>query len=72
MENMGVTIEDLGAFKGQQISMTPLIRKLQVHVQAYVDQEEFLIYPLSIEDVMLGAPWFHHMVSILKVTCGTR
>ena len=37
-----------------------------MHVQAYVEQEEFYISPLSTEDVILGAPWFHRMAAILE------
>ena len=31
-----------------------------------MDQEEFYISPLSLEDVILGAPWFHHMAAKLE------
>ena len=67
MEEMGVAIEASGAFKGQQVPVTPLIGKLCVHVQAYVNQEEFYISPLSTEDVILGVPWFHCMATILEL-----
>ncbi|MCO5570365.1 hypothetical protein L7F22_024085 [Adiantum nelumboides] len=46
--------------------MTPLIGKLCVHVQGYVDREEFYISPLSTEDVILGAPWFHSLAAKLE------
>ena len=65
-KEMGVAIKASGAFKGQQVPVTPLIGKLRVHVQAYVDQEEFYISPLSTEDVILGAPWFHRMAAKLE------
>ena len=35
-------------------------------LQNYVDQEEFYISPLSSEDVILGAPWFHRMAAKLE------
>ena len=31
-----------------------------------MDQEEFYISPLSSEDVILGAPWFHRMAAKLE------
>ena len=63
---MGVAIKASDAFKGQQVPVTPLIGKIQVHGQAYVDQEEFFISPLSTEHVILGVPWFHCMAAILQ------
>lgn len=63
---MGLALEPMGAFKGQQISVTPLIGNLRFHVQGYVDQENFYISSLLHKDVILGAPWFHHMVAQLK------
>ena len=36
-------------------------------MQAYVDQEEFFISQLSMEDVILGVPWFHCMAAILQI-----
>ena len=46
--------------------MTPLIGKLCIHVQDYVDQEEFYVFPLSVEGVILEAPWFHRMAALLE------
>ncbi|MCO5573428.1 hypothetical protein L7F22_027199 [Adiantum nelumboides] len=66
MEEMGTVLEALSAFKGQQVPVTPLIGKLCVHVQGYVDQEEFYISPLSADDVILGAPWFHRLAAKLE------
>ncbi|MCO5564779.1 hypothetical protein L7F22_018447 [Adiantum nelumboides] len=65
-EDMGTVLEALGVFKGQHVPVTPLIGKLRVHVQGYVDQEEFYISPLSTEDVILGAPWFHRLAAVLE------
>ena len=65
-EEMGPALEAMGAFKGQQFLVPPLIGKLRIHVQSYVDQEEFFISPLSLEDVILGAPWFHRMAAKLE------
>ncbi|MCO5583560.1 hypothetical protein L7F22_037471 [Adiantum nelumboides] len=65
-EEMGTALEASGAFKGQYVPVTPLIGKLRVHVQGYVDQEEFCISPLATEDVILGAPWFHRLAAVLE------
>ena len=55
-----------GAFKGQEVSVTPLIGKLRLHVQSYVDKEDFFISPLKHEDVIIGAPWFDRMAATMK------
>ncbi|MCO5557823.1 hypothetical protein L7F22_011395 [Adiantum nelumboides] len=65
-EEMGTVLEASGAFKGQYVPVTPLIGKLRVHVQGYVDQEEFCISPLATEDVILGAPWFDRLATVLE------
>ena len=65
-EELGPPLDAFGAFKGQQVPVTPLIGKLRLHVQEYVDQEEFYVSPLLHEDVILGAPWFHRMAAQLK------
>ncbi|MCO5553384.1 hypothetical protein L7F22_006905 [Adiantum nelumboides] len=65
-EEMGTALEASGAFKGQHVPVTPLIGKLRVHVQGYVDQEEFCISPLATKDVILGAPWFHRLAAVLE------
>ena len=65
-QEMGPALESMGAFKGQQVPVTPLIGKLRIHVQSYVDQEEFFISTLSSEDVILGTPWFHRMADKLE------
>ncbi|MCO5551037.1 hypothetical protein L7F22_004533 [Adiantum nelumboides] len=44
----------------------PLIGKLRLHVQGYVDKEDFLISSLKNEDVLLGAPWFDRIAASLK------
>ncbi|RYA73525.1 hypothetical protein DD595_24935, partial [Enterobacter cloacae complex sp. 4DZ3-17B2] len=53
-------------FKGQEASVTPLIGKLRLHVQGYVDKEDFFISPLKHEDVILGAPWFDRLAVDVK------
>ncbi|MCO5555547.1 hypothetical protein L7F22_009092 [Adiantum nelumboides] len=44
-----------GAFIDQDMSITPLIGKLRLHIQGYVDKEYFFISPLRHEDVILKA-----------------
>ena len=63
---MGDTTKADGAFKGQEVPVTPLIGKLRLHVQSYVDKEDFFISPLKHENVILGAPWFDRMSANMK------
>ncbi|MCO5559899.1 hypothetical protein L7F22_013503 [Adiantum nelumboides] len=63
---MGDAMKVGGAFKGYEVSVTPLIGKLRLHVQCYVDKEDFFISPLKHEDVILRAPWFDRMAAIMK------
>ena len=37
IEEMGLALEAMGAFKGEQVPVTPLIGKLRIHVQNFVD-----------------------------------
>ena len=41
-QEMGLAIEADGAFDTLSIPVTPLIAKLRLHVQGYVDQEEII------------------------------
>ena len=63
---MGKVIKADGAFQGQEVSVTPLIGKLRLHIQSYVDKEDFFISPLKHKDVILGAPWFDHLSVTMK------
>ncbi|MCO5567788.1 hypothetical protein L7F22_021484 [Adiantum nelumboides] len=63
---MGDAMKADGAFIGQDASVTPLIGKLRLHIQGYVDKEDFFISPLKHEDVILGAPWFDCLVASIK------
>ncbi|MCO5554482.1 hypothetical protein L7F22_008011 [Adiantum nelumboides] len=47
---MGDAVKADGAFIGQDASVTPLIGKLRLHIQGYVDKEDFFISPLKHED----------------------
>ncbi|MCO5563448.1 hypothetical protein L7F22_017090 [Adiantum nelumboides] len=55
-----------GAFIGQDASVTLLIGKLRLHIQGYVDKEDFFISSLKHVDVILGAPWFDHLAASIK------
>ena len=43
---MGLTLEAKGAFKQQEVAITLLIGKLQIHVQSFAESEEFCVTPL--------------------------
>ncbi|MCO5601712.1 hypothetical protein L7F22_055835 [Adiantum nelumboides] len=57
---MGLALEAKGAFKGQEVAVTPLIGKLRVHVQSFVEAEEFYVAPLESYDVILGVKYDRH------------
>ncbi|MCO5564040.1 hypothetical protein L7F22_017695 [Adiantum nelumboides] len=63
---MGDAMKADGAFINQEVSVTPLIGKLRLHIQGYVDKEDFFISPLKHEDVILGAPWFDRLAVSIK------
>ncbi|MCO5561295.1 hypothetical protein L7F22_014916 [Adiantum nelumboides] len=63
---MGDATKADGAFVNQEVSVTPLIGKLRLHIQRYVDKEDFFISPLKHEDVILGAPWFDLLATSIK------
>ena len=58
-EELGPALEAHGAFKGQEVPVTPLADKLRLHVQDYMDNKEFFASPLVHKDVILSTPWFH-------------
>ncbi|MCO5548013.1 hypothetical protein L7F22_001469 [Adiantum nelumboides] len=63
---MGDAMKADGAFINQEVSVTPLIGKLRLHIQGYVDKEDFFLSPLKHEDVILGAPWFDCLAASIK------
>ncbi|MCO5569427.1 hypothetical protein L7F22_023139 [Adiantum nelumboides] len=63
---MGDAMKADGAFIGQDVSVTPLIGKLRLHILGYVGKEDFFISPLKHEDVILGAPWFDRLAASIK------
>ena len=58
---MGEVLQANGAFKGQEVLVTPLIGKLRLHIQGYVDKKDIFISPFKHEDVIFGVPWFNCM-----------
>ncbi|MCO5570133.1 hypothetical protein L7F22_023850 [Adiantum nelumboides] len=76
-EEMGYTAEAGLACPGHTEAMTPIIGKLRLHIQSYVDAEEFYIMPLDGCDVLLGIPWLFRVQGILdaynkKITVQSR
>ncbi|MCO5551300.1 hypothetical protein L7F22_004799 [Adiantum nelumboides] len=63
---MGDAMKADGAFINQEVFVTPLIGKLRLRIQGYVDKENFFISPLKHEDVILGAPWFDRLATSIK------
>ncbi|MCO5614684.1 hypothetical protein L7F22_068968 [Adiantum nelumboides] len=66
-EEMGYTAEAGLACPGHTEAVTPIIGKLCLHIQSYVDAEEFYIMPLEGCDVLLGIPWLFRVQGILDV-----
>ncbi|MCO5599148.1 hypothetical protein L7F22_053248 [Adiantum nelumboides] len=69
---MGIKTDETGpayiasmAAPGLEVAVTPLIGKLQLHIQGYVGNEEFFIMPLEGCDVLLGLPWFYNHKAVL-------
>ncbi|MCO5588940.1 hypothetical protein L7F22_042902 [Adiantum nelumboides] len=76
-EEMGYTAEASLACPDHTEAMTPIIGKLRLHIQSYVDTEEFYIMPLDGCDVLLGIPWLFRVQGILdaynkKITVQSR
>ncbi|MCO5596399.1 hypothetical protein L7F22_050460 [Adiantum nelumboides] len=76
-EEIGYTVEAGLACPGYTEAVTPIIGKLRLHIQSYVDAEEFYIMPLDGCDVLLGIPWLFRVQGILdaynkKITVQSR
>ncbi|MCO5591325.1 hypothetical protein L7F22_045307 [Adiantum nelumboides] len=56
-EEMRMTGEAGLACLDHSEAVTPILGKLRLHIQSYVDAEEFHIMPLQDCDVLLGIPW---------------
>ncbi|MCO5609051.1 hypothetical protein L7F22_063272 [Adiantum nelumboides] len=63
---MGDAMKANGTIINQEVSFTPLIGKLRLHIQGYMDKEDFFISPLKHEDVILGTPWFDRLAASIK------
>ncbi|MCO5581951.1 hypothetical protein L7F22_035840 [Adiantum nelumboides] len=64
---MGDAMKADRAFINQEVPVTPLIGRLRLHIQGYVDKEDFFISPLKHEDVILGAPRFDRLAASIKL-----
>ena len=65
MEELGRALDVDKMCHGDPVPVIPLIRKLRLHVQNHVDQEDFFVSPLKHHDVVLGLPRFHrHSVQL--------
>ena len=62
---MGAVHEASLAALGHSVAVTPIIGKLRLHVQGYVDSEDFYIMPLEGCDVLLGMPWCHRVRAVV-------
>ncbi|MCO5591575.1 hypothetical protein L7F22_045562 [Adiantum nelumboides] len=62
---MGYTAEAGLACPGHTEVVTLIIGKLHLHIQSYVDVEEFYIMPLDGCDVLLGIPWMFRVQGIM-------
>ncbi|MCO5567479.1 hypothetical protein L7F22_021172 [Adiantum nelumboides] len=81
-EKMGIKTDETGpAYTasiialGHEVAVTPLIRKLRLHIQGYVGHKESFIMPL--EGCELGMPWFYNHKAVLdsfnkKITLDNR
>ena len=65
-EDMGVIHEAILVAPGHSITVTPIIGKLRrLHVQGYVDLDDFYIMTLEDCDVFLGMPWCHKVCAVV-------
>ncbi|MCO5570686.1 hypothetical protein L7F22_024413 [Adiantum nelumboides] len=67
-EEMGYTAEEGLACLGHSEVVTPIIGKVRLNIQSYVDVEEFYIMPLDGCDVLLGIPWMFRVQGIMTIT----
>ncbi|MCO5558963.1 hypothetical protein L7F22_012554 [Adiantum nelumboides] len=71
VEDMGPIGEAGLACSGHSEAVTPIIGKLRLHIQSYVDAEEFHIMPLEACDVLLGISWCHILHAMVE-TCNKK
>ncbi|MCO5603870.1 hypothetical protein L7F22_058024 [Adiantum nelumboides] len=53
------------ACPGHSEAITPILGKLRLHIQSYVDAEEFHSMPLQNCDVLLGIPWCSRLHAVV-------
>ena len=58
---MGTLHEASMVAPGLSVLVTSIIGKVCLHIQDYVDTEDFFIMPLDGYDVLLDMPWFHRL-----------
>ncbi|MCO5614172.1 hypothetical protein L7F22_068453 [Adiantum nelumboides] len=63
---MGPKEDAHAPFEGQEVLVTRLIGKLCIHVQEYMDKEDFYVSVLKHVNVLLGSPWFICMSASLQ------
>ncbi|MCO5570450.1 hypothetical protein L7F22_024172 [Adiantum nelumboides] len=66
-EEMGMTREAGLACLGHLEPVTPILGKLRLHLQSYVDAKEFHIMPLQDCDVLLGIPWCYRLHVVVDI-----
>ena len=64
-EEMGSLHEAGMAAPGHSVPITPIIGKLRLHIQSYVDSEDFYIMPIDGSDVILGMPWCYRVSAVV-------
>ncbi|MCO5590838.1 hypothetical protein L7F22_044813 [Adiantum nelumboides] len=64
-EEMGMTGEAGLACPSHSEAATSILGKLRLHIQSYVDAEEFHIMPLQDCDVLLGIPWCYRLHAVV-------
>ncbi|MCO5563146.1 hypothetical protein L7F22_016783 [Adiantum nelumboides] len=64
-EEMGMTGEAGLACPGHSEAVTPILGKLRLHIQSFIDAEEFHIMPLHDCDVLLGIPWCYRLHAVV-------
>ncbi|MCO5597457.1 hypothetical protein L7F22_051535 [Adiantum nelumboides] len=64
-EEMGMTGEAGLACPGHSEAVTPILGKPRLHIQSYLDAEEFHIMPLQDCDVLLGIPWCYRLHAVV-------
>lgn len=64
-DEMGYTAEAGLACPSHLESLTFILGKLRLHIQAYVDAEEFYVMSLGGSDVLLGIPWMYKVHGVM-------